>query len=1502
MNNIKTCKKSGFTLVELMVAALLAGIALVIALPLILVGRNTDIRTEKKEAIALAGDAIFEYVADEMKFAGRVYLGNLSDHKPVGENWKSITVSEKNPDHGEKYARLLYSGARELNEDDEAVGAGEPFYGEDYQEKTDLIIDAEAIGKNQLKLTIKLVDESEVLYEKSSVLPLLNLTLNANSSIEGVNDKTLTTMAGEGETPLVLWYQSSKNTVNPFQDQPIGSTEGGFTPDVAKRVTILTNPQYVKADGTVEVKYFVQASNDKDGISYSWELTNDWDGETQYVEMVTAATDSKCVLKGVTATDGLDEEKLPRLTLTVTFADATMESSESCKVVVYEGDLPGHTPVADFVIVPNDLEEEYLNEPGDVPVWIKKNTRKTLIVDAIDKKGVLTEYSIDDWQHPVDGNVDRWKGFNVKNGIGSNLFTADGNSYLENGKSSILHNEFMHNSVEIINKGMQTESWGANDNHIIIRFGGNNETAYSKLGKHQVEVPRDICVYDSSVEWKYSGEGQSSYVPVEIEKETLAPRVTLAPGEKEVVLLVNLDVVTNLNSGVSKAKRPEIDQNSIEWFLERQGESMPLDGFEDTCRLEVGDGEDGKLRTGDNTVRVTFRDTAGYGYSETVTVRVLSEIAYVEFDEDSYTLLNLDGDVEGVSIRDIGFKAKDIEGNYVDEEVLEAVLADRTYLLDIKPEDQNPATQPFTVKTEKGIPRVNAVREGKGNLILELKEAASGKVIGGEGGEPCSCPVEVKNLSLELKLKYIDNNWNSQKASIQSGQSISAIASEANKIKGFDAIISLPEGLSLSETQEKNLQNYNGGVWNQVTWEKADKNSIFTPDWSPNNEYNMSYGSGSATGTCTLTARAKASSELAGTVAVTVTKARAKSVAVSRVSDSSDGQLVIYGDSRESEAWTSLSEKYKEVVLRATVTPESGTDCDKEVAWSVVKGKDLVDTNKLLLNTWTDSESYMPKVRLRDGLTDEEKDRKIVVRVTSRSSGTSADYTISLLPQFKIVNPDSSEETIELVHKASSNNKTVIEDVTSLEANKEADWTIRAVQVPETKYLTFKDGSKSQGVKTVTLVTQSIVSGSAEYVVKAQNATTGQADSRIVRVVYSLLEKSDESSKAWILKFDPNGLQYMDVGDVLDVNVTGGTFFLVIPVKPTGITADGISTKKGDFNIGSGWYDFNGKIKIAAVHPGITQYWVTSSFGTSRDYIKIIVRGLEFKKQSYSYDIKNSTVDLENELYRGEINNLHWESSNPNIADFERESGILTLKNPGKTRITVSGYEKSESKYTAECEIEVNAEAWGQIQSVSGSWNGSSGLSVNLLAGAQDEGIGTQKITSVITGDSEAVKRYPVYCMVEGGSSVARITEIPSSTSTKISVVRAVGAGTVTITPAAAKTFAKSPLTANVYELDGIDIETADGQGMIHLITGNEKTMTLKAGVIPNANNPANMPEDFEKLEWKIEDGSEGIIDYKDNGDGTCTVTAKDMGTAYITCYSPLNPDIYETYVVIVSF
>lgn len=1492
MKNIKACGKSGFTLVELMVASLLAGIALIIALPLILVGRNTDIRTEKKEAIALAGEAIFEYVADEMKFAGSVYLGNLTDHKPVGENWKSITVSEKDPDHGENYARLLYSGARELNGDDEAVGAGEPFYGEDYQEKTDLIIDAEAMGKNQLKLTIKLVDESEVLYEKSSVLPLLNLTLNANSSIEGVNDKTLTTLAGEGETPLVLWYQSSKNTVNPFQDQPIGSTEGGFTPDVAKRVTILTNPQYVKADGTVEVKYFVQASNDKDGISYSWELTNDWDGETQYVEMVTAATDSKCVLKGVTATDGLDEEKLPRLTLTVTFADATMESSESCKVVVYEGDLPGHTPVADFVIVPTDLEEEYLNEPGDVPVWIKKNTGKTLIVDAIDKKGVLTEYSIDDWQHPVDGNVDRWKGFNVKNGIGSNLFTADGNSYLENGKSSILHNEFMHNSVEIINKGMQTESWGANDNHIIIRFGGNNETAYKKLGKHQVDVARDICVYDSNTEWKYSGEGQSTYVPAKNEK------VTLAPGDKEVVLLVKLDVVTNLPSGVSEAKKPEMDQNSMEWFLERQGERTPLNGFEDTCRLEVGDGENGKLRTGDNTVLVKFRDTAGYKYSETVTVSVPSEIAYVEFDEESYTLLNLDGDVEGVSIRDIGFKAKDIEGNYIDEEALEAVLADETYLLHIKPEDENPATQPFTVEKDREISRVKAVREGKGNLILELEEAVSGKIIRGEGDEPCSCPVEVKNLSLELKLKYIDNNWNPQKASIQSGQSISAIASEANKIKGFDAIISLPEGLSLSETQEKNLQNYNGGVWNQVTWEKADKNSIFTPDWSPNNEYNMSYGLGSATGTCTLTARAKASSELAGTVAVTVTKARAKSVTVSRVSDSSAGQLVIYGDSREAEAWTSLSEKYKEVILRATVTPESGTECDKEVAWSVVKGKDLVDTDKLVLNTWTDSESYMPKIRLRDGLTDEEKDRKIVVRVTSRSSGTSADYTISLLPQFKIVNPDSTEGTIELVHKASSDNKTVIEDVTSLEANKEADWTIRAVQVPETKYLTFKDGSKSQGVKSVSLVTQSIRSGSAEYVVKAQNATTGQADSRTVRVVYSLLDETDESSNAWIIKFDPSGLHYMNVGDPpKEVQVKGG--WLII--KPTGIVKEGGNSTQETYKK-PGFWEMNGKLTITAVHPGTNIYRATTGISTSRDYIKIIVRGLEFKKQSYSYDIKEAKIDLENELYRGEINNLHWESSNPNIADFEREGGILTLKNPGKTQITVSGYEKSGGKYTAECEIEVNAEAWGQIQSVSGSWNGGSGLSVNLLAGAQNEGIGMQKITSVLTGDSEAVKRYPVYCMVDGGNSVVRVTEVPSSTSTKISMVRAVGAGTVTITPAAARTFAKSPLTANVYELDGIDIEAVDGQGMIHLITGDKKTTMLKAKVIPNVNNPANMPKAFEELEWKIEAGSEGIIDYTDNGDGTCTLTAKDMGTAYITCYSPLNPDIYETYVVIVSF
>lgn len=64
----------GFTLVELMAAAMLAGAALLTALPLMLMAQRTARRLSGETAAAMRGDAVFELAAGELRYAESVSL------------------------------------------------------------------------------------------------------------------------------------------------------------------------------------------------------------------------------------------------------------------------------------------------------------------------------------------------------------------------------------------------------------------------------------------------------------------------------------------------------------------------------------------------------------------------------------------------------------------------------------------------------------------------------------------------------------------------------------------------------------------------------------------------------------------------------------------------------------------------------------------------------------------------------------------------------------------------------------------------------------------------------------------------------------------------------------------------------------------------------------------------------------------------------------------------------------------------------------------------------------------------------------------------------------------------------------------------------------------------------------------------------------------------------------------------------------------------------------
>lgn len=171
--------KNGFTMIEMMTAVTLSGIVLMIALPLLLTGTGISSRFMRREALVTAGDGIFEYAAREMKLAGRIWIGDADEGRPeaTGE-WKELSLPHR----------------RELLGD------------------ADLVMEVNAVGRDRLRLTVRLLENGRTIYERTEVISLLNISLGEPGRIEGCTDKSRTTMPKDrAEAALVLWYQSVGN-------------------------------------------------------------------------------------------------------------------------------------------------------------------------------------------------------------------------------------------------------------------------------------------------------------------------------------------------------------------------------------------------------------------------------------------------------------------------------------------------------------------------------------------------------------------------------------------------------------------------------------------------------------------------------------------------------------------------------------------------------------------------------------------------------------------------------------------------------------------------------------------------------------------------------------------------------------------------------------------------------------------------------------------------------------------------------------------------------------------------------------------------------------------------------------------------------------------------------------------------------------------------------------------------------------------------------------------
>ena len=183
-------RRRGVSLVELMVAAMLSGMIFVAALPVLIISRNMICKVNKREARCMAGDAVFEYVANEIKFANRVWIGDgKKERPPEDENWNAIYVE------GTLMFRDRIPVSKEMH--------GRPVFSDKFLDYTELKLETRVMGQSDLSLTVRLEDENEIVYERTELFSVLNMTLNEGRHIEG-NAET-----SENVSP-VLWYQKKE--------------------------------------------------------------------------------------------------------------------------------------------------------------------------------------------------------------------------------------------------------------------------------------------------------------------------------------------------------------------------------------------------------------------------------------------------------------------------------------------------------------------------------------------------------------------------------------------------------------------------------------------------------------------------------------------------------------------------------------------------------------------------------------------------------------------------------------------------------------------------------------------------------------------------------------------------------------------------------------------------------------------------------------------------------------------------------------------------------------------------------------------------------------------------------------------------------------------------------------------------------------------------------------------------------------------------------------------
>ena len=333
-------KKRGFTLIELIVAMVMAVLLLGALVPLMTLSQKSNYDGQRQTRVNQAGEAIYEYVAGQMRAANKVFVGYGAPggtdalYPDDWETWNRITVDEN--------GQLAVNGAA--------------IYPADYQQACTLQLEARGRDRTVLDLSVRLADargegNKGLLYEKESAVTLQNLTLDAFAQAEGLAGVSLSAgTAGDTEAtaeaygPLVLYYKADDMTISPFPtpggDVDPGGPGGG---PAAGSFNVFLSPTQVtlKVDASQKVQATVTKPAGWGEPTYTWAWADD-------AYAAVAQNGAAATVTGKKPTG--DEAKTLSLTVRVTDGEGLAHEKTVTATVRVVEEKPDE-PTGEFILV-----------------------------------------------------------------------------------------------------------------------------------------------------------------------------------------------------------------------------------------------------------------------------------------------------------------------------------------------------------------------------------------------------------------------------------------------------------------------------------------------------------------------------------------------------------------------------------------------------------------------------------------------------------------------------------------------------------------------------------------------------------------------------------------------------------------------------------------------------------------------------------------------------------------------------------------------------------------------------------------------------------------------------------------------------------------------------------------------------------------------------------------------------------------------------------------------